>query len=885
MTELNIMDIKTEKDKKMARTDINQIPGPTQENWKFIDELKKPRQRYFPWTRHTADPGEADFSRGTTVVNSFPDPEGRLDTALADWKNFMREGGLPETGPYRVELRQEDCGPFDSFRIAVSAAECIISAGDREGIRRGIYALEDLLSASDGPFLKPQNLLRKAWLKNRISRCFFGPIKRPPMNRDELIDDVDYYPDEYLNRLAQEGINGLWLTVEFKDLCRTSFTPDAAPDSEKRLAKLRKTVDKCLRYGIRTFIFTIEPIAWRRDDPILKRYPELGGAENAGGSICFCPSSETARKYLWESTNYIFSRVPGLGGIINISLGEKTTTCVSSVNWLKDGGMGSQKMECPRCGKYPIRDAMYKNVAAMTAGMRAAAPDAEFISWYYCSNEKDMKDEFFTMNRLPEGAVLLFNFESGGVQEQCGRKLVGGDYWLSYAGPSPRYERMISAVPEGIGRGAKLQVACSHELATVPYIPVPGLLYRKYKEMKRLGITTAMQCWYFGNYPGLMNKAAGMLAFEDFSTDETEFLTRLAAVNWGKNAPVFASIWKLASEAYQNYPFSNGMQYWGPFHDGIVWPLYPAVRFLPLSPTWRADYPTSCDMIGECLKDLPLEHAEILSGRLSSMWHSAAEKALSFRQEYVRAPEQQAELDLMEALDILFTSAHDIFKFYLLRSENRGFTAEMRQIMQQEILLSRRMLELCSHDSRLGFHSEAENYRFFPEKLAARARFLEEMLADPLPEVEQNAQPIRPEWHKADGFSWKIEDSPDALLIHTVTDQEYRVDQMFAAVQGRPETFPQVIGVTKDNHPILTPPGSASKAYREGNFWHAEFSIPWQNIEFFKGNFRLAFVRLFVKDNDMEYTPDPPTPVKISLRLRIGYHLPQYMHVFRRSGK
>ena len=31
------------------------------------------------------------------------------------------------------------------------------------------------------------------WLENRISRCFFSPIKRPPFNRDELKDDVDYY--------------------------------------------------------------------------------------------------------------------------------------------------------------------------------------------------------------------------------------------------------------------------------------------------------------------------------------------------------------------------------------------------------------------------------------------------------------------------------------------------------------------------------------------------------------------------------------------------------------------------------------------------------------------------------------------------------------------
>jgi len=43
--------------------------------------------------------------------------------------------------------------------------------------------------------------------------------------RDELMDIVDYYPDQYLNRLAHEGVNGLWLTIEFRDLAATTFTP------------------------------------------------------------------------------------------------------------------------------------------------------------------------------------------------------------------------------------------------------------------------------------------------------------------------------------------------------------------------------------------------------------------------------------------------------------------------------------------------------------------------------------------------------------------------------------------------------------------------------------------------------------------------------------
>ena len=40
----------------------------------------------------------------------------------------------------------------------------------------------------------------------------------------------------------------------------------------------------------------------------------------------------------------------------------------------------------------------------------------------------------------------------------------------------------------------------------------------------------------------------------------------------------------------------------------------------------------------------------------------------------------------MDALDILFASAHNIFRFFLLRSEEKGFTPEMHAVMEQEIL-------------------------------------------------------------------------------------------------------------------------------------------------------------------------------------------------------
>ena len=43
------------------------------------------------------------------------------------------------------------------------------------------------------------------------------------------------------------------------------------------------------------------------------------------------------------------------------------------------------------------------------------------------------------------------------------------------------------ACREAVSRpAAKIQVSVSHEMATVPHVPVPGLLYRKFKAMKEV---------------------------------------------------------------------------------------------------------------------------------------------------------------------------------------------------------------------------------------------------------------------------------------------------------------------------------------------------------------------------------------------------------------
>ncbi len=718
------------------------IEAPSVDEWKFVEAMKQPLCRKTHWSRQISNTVEVSLADGVSFEFNFPDNQQLLKTAHNDLKRFLKSTGI-ETGKFKITTGIITTAIPETYRLTITDNSCRIEAGDTEGIRRGIYFLEDKLLRSEGPFLKKGVIERHPVIKTRISRCFFGPLKRPPFYIDELLDDTDYYPDEYLNRLAYEGINGLWLTISFKELARTSFSPHDE-HALQRLAKLSQIVDKCLRYGIKIYIFCIEPIAFDPNDPILKKYPELGG-NRTDGKISFCPSSQIAITYLQTAVKSIFEQVEHLGGMIVLSVGEWHTLCCNI--W---GGNN-----CPVCSKIPQWESLAKSLSAMEAGMREVAPEAELISWPYGQAILwGMDESMEAASHVPENVTLMHNFESFGGKTQLNKYRRISDYWLSYIGPSNFFKQCAQrAKNKQTKMFAKLQVACSHEVATTQYVPVPGNLYKKYKEMHRLGVSGVMQCWYFGAYPSLMTKAAGELAFAPFPKTEDEFLLKIAQIYWGEHARETIKAWKLFAESYDNYPLTNVLGYVGPMHDGIVWPLHLKPVYRRLAPSWRLDWPTAGDRVGESISELKhkagdfsLNEIILLLTRMAEKWHEGVTILKQLEQFFSQDTERLKEIGIAEALGLLFCSGRNIFKFYQLREtlssqdnakQEQLKTLElMRGIVLQEIRNSKRMVVLTENDSSIGFHSEAEGYKFSPEKLKSRIGLLHQLLTEEFPGVE-----------------------------------------------------------------------------------------------------------------------------------------------------
>jgi len=583
---------------------------PSISEWKFIETLKSPLHAKIAWKRCVKKSNEADLRKGVSLIFAFPDPSGKLDTAYADFRRFLSAGGITISGGYKIITDIVQTSRYEEYIIEAAANSCRLLAGDSEGIRRALVFLEDSILRSGGPFLSFGKTHRKPFIKTRISRCFFGPIKRPPMNRDELMDNVDYYPDEYLNRLVHEGVNGLWLSIQFRDLCPSRFFPEHGKHSSRRFEKLRQTVKQCSRFGIKVYCYCNEPTAFGHSDYMIpfssmeknpwfkghKEYNELGDIVHF-----FCTSSKKGQEYLEECTRFIFSQVPGLGGLINITNGERATNCYSyPQNFFKNN--------CPRCAKRKPWDVYHDALAAMARGVKKAAPEAEFISWLYApaiisddssSAEEKKKALRQIVAHAPRDTIIQINFESNGKVKQCGRDLIAYDYWLAWPGPSDFFaDCATSALKAGVNVSAKIQVGCSHENATIPFMPVPGSLFRKYGAMKDLGVSSVMQCWYFGNYPGLMNKAAGELSFLPFPASENEFLENLAAKDWFGSQKKIMKAWKNFMKGYANFPIALSFTWYGPLHCSMVWPLHLFPVDQPVAPSWRfSGHPDSGDRI------------------------------------------------------------------------------------------------------------------------------------------------------------------------------------------------------------------------------------------------------------------------------------------------
>ncbi|MBQ5800319.1 MAG: hypothetical protein IIW20_00385 [Clostridia bacterium] len=693
----------------------------------FIKDLTKPYHELpvAPFGKRTKEKDEFSVD-GLYLVKEFPDENGLLDTAYADFEYFTDLYKI-DGKKFPVITKKVETSVFEEYYLEITEDKIIISANDTEGIRRGIYLLEDEIKASEAPFLKKDKIHKTPRIRKRITRGFFSPTNRPPKNGDELSDDIDYYPEEYLNRLAHDGTNGLWIYTKFFDIIPSSVIPEYGQGYEKRIEKLNRVCERCEKYGIGVYVFAIEPALPPKD--IRDKYKDIIGGGTNEFNTSFCTHTERGKKFCIEATKKLCELVPKLTGFMSITAGERPTSC----------GGNRQVSSCPYCGHKTIGQSLGHTLDCLKEGLRQSGRDVEFISWTYGHRGWAEKDIAEYVEYAPDDVMLMQNFEEVSYVEQLGKTRKTVDYWLAYPGPSDMFNFTADAAHKyNKHLYAKMQICCSHDLATLPYIPTPGIIFDKIKGAVECGVEGIVECWYFGNYPSIMSRAASEFSFCDDFSDKDASLLKLASAYCGKtNAPKLLEAWRHFEKGYKNYPLNIMFSYYGPMHDGIAWDLHVKPKNFAPPRSWLLLDKPDGDRIRDCLF-----YGHTLEEAITLLDMMRAEFKLGMA--ILEKTEVPAEHNsVTHAMNLLVRSASNILNFYKKRemiAEGEGdaltLLSEMKAITEEEIENSLKMATLCENDGRLGYHSEAEGYKFFPKKLLKRVESLKALLVTEFPETE-----------------------------------------------------------------------------------------------------------------------------------------------------
>ncbi len=536
---------------------------------------------------------------------------------------------------------------------------------------------------------------------------------------DPLLEKhADPYPEGLLARLAQAGVNGVWMQAVLHKLAPCPWQPERSARHAERLKNLRGLVARAKKHGIRLFLYLNEPRAMPEN--FFATRPQLKGASESDHAA-LCTSESSVQAFLRNSIATICRAVPDLGGFFSISASENLTNC-----WSHGGGA-----KCPRCSKRPPADVIAEVNRLFHDGIREAGSQAQMIAWDWGWNDAWAGD---VIKQLPAEVAVQSVSEWSLPIERGGVKSEVGEYSISSIGPGPRAQRHWQIARErGLKTIAKIQAGCTWELSAVPYIPAVENVARHAENLRGANIDGLMLGWTLGGYPSPnLEVVAEILAG---SSAEAAML-RVAERRFGKAlAPAMVRAWRGFSAAFCEFPYHGGVVYSAPQQVGpanLFWtePTGYAASMVGFPyddlNAWRAIYPP----------EVFIQQLEKVAGGFE---RSLAELRSATRLAAANAEQRRAserECGVAAAAAVHFQSAANQARFVSARNAlaKAGGSAaaarlrmEMERVLRSEIVLARRLYALQRLDSRLGF--EASNqYYYVPVDLMEKVLNCRELL-------------------------------------------------------------------------------------------------------------------------------------------------------------
>ena len=543
---------------------------------------------------------------------------------------------------------------------------------------------------------------------------------------DPLLEpEADPFPDGYLARLAQSGVDGVWLQGVLPKLTPFPWDPNQGTHHEERLKNLRTLVVRAKKHGIGVYLYLNEPRAL----PLTRfnKYPELKGVTE-GDVASLCTSAPEVRDAIRKAIAQICREVPDLAGFFTITASENLTNCWSH-------GRGG---ECPRCGKRKPADVIAEVNETISQGIEQAKSHARLIAWDW-----GWADEWTPaiIERLSQDAALMSVSEWSLPLRRGGVDSSVGEYSISAIGPGPRATTNWGlARQRGLKSIAKIQANNTWELSAVPYIPAVENVARHAANLRQAHVDGMMLGWTLGGYPSPNLEVVAELGRSEKLTVE-EAMDKVASRRFGPElAPAAVAAWHTCSAAFSEFPYQINVLYQAPLQMGpanLLWgePTgYKASMVgLPYDDleSWRAVFPTDV-FIGQFKK---------VADGFERAAYNLRQAALDINLKRDQAHMLAGELNVMDACAIHFRSVANQSRFVAARQALAGAITKavaaraiksIEEALHSEIRLAQRLEAIQRRDSRIGF--EATNqYYYVPLDLAEKVLNCRDLLDRWLP--------------------------------------------------------------------------------------------------------------------------------------------------------
>ncbi len=560
------------------------------------------------------------------------------------------------------------------------------------------------------------------------------------LNENETVTANKVYTDEELSKISASGFNAIWVHGLLRNMVRSEVFPEFGRNSVIHQKNMNELIGRASRHNLKVFIFMQPPRGIWDGSDFWKNHADAGGnieiIRHAGEEVkvrCLCTSTPEVKRYLETSAAALARKLPGLGGIILITASEYPAHCWSRRGLMADasGHYNKIEIECPRCAKRNPAEVVNEVIRLVRDGVRSVSNEMEIICWNWSWTAYEEDPSPTIIGNLPGDVVYMADFERGDEKTILGRKRKIDEYSLSFSGPSKRFVNSTGiAKKAGLRCVAKLQFGTTHELATVPNIPLIGNIYDKVKYMRENDIRGFMGCWNFGNMI-TVNTAA----FNSFLTcgelkKKISALCEFAAEYFpGCDAGLATEAWLMFSEAMDSYPFSIPFLYSSPINYTLAYPMkLLQADNVPCGGSWFME-PLRGDSLDKSLEGYTVD--EVIKGfdTVHKRWKDgldSLEKAL----ENSGSPHKEEELSTAKTCYHVFRSVWNTYRAYKLRENWKDKNLpSFLIIVEDELENLRQVLPVVKRDGRQGFHGEAFAYMFNEKSISEKIIQLKSLLS------------------------------------------------------------------------------------------------------------------------------------------------------------